>query len=163
MAHIIFHPMPYLTSFSCYGNITDLDFIIKGVNAIGCVHLKEFTLITANRNMTGRKELAKERLGWRALESILIRCPGLVELSVLYLYGVYGPASWGETRYGDFREYCDREDDVFRWHGKAIGRWLARVGQRNTIWRCIKTAPWAERYGVSARAGSIERMFGPSM
>lgn len=130
---------------------------------MGCAQLKVFKLMTVNRNMTGRRELAKERPGWRGLESILIRCTGLAELSVLYLYGVYGPASWGETRYGDFREYCEREDGVFRWHGKAIGRWLTRVGQRRTIWRCVKAAPWAERYAVSARAGNIERMFGPNM
>lgn len=164
LKHITFHPMPNLTTFSCRANITELGLIIDAIDAMSCKwQLRYLTLMIVNRKMTGRKELAKERLGWRALEGLLVSCPGVVELSVLYLYGAYRSASWGETKYGAFSEYSDREDKVFETHGKAMRRWLARVGQRSTIWRCVKTAPWAERYGVSARAGNIERMFGPAM
>lgn len=161
LEHIIFHPMPYLTSFSCHGSVAELGVIIHGIIAMGCERLKSLTLMIVNRDLTGRKALAKERHCWRALESTLVTFPDFVDLSVLYLYGVHRSAAWRETRYGGFDEYRDREEKVFRSHGKAIKRWLTRVGQRSTISRCIMTVPWGERYAVSAIAGDIQRMFGP--
>lgn len=143
--------MHQLKSLACQCKPSDLQVIRNALTAMECGELEDLTLMVVNHMRRGRRELSMERRLWKELESTLVHgCPKLVQLSVVYLHGMYG-GSW------------EVEDSGMLWirHNRRLTRWLAMVRRRKTMSMVVIVRPWRDGWAVSAEAGDVVRIFGP--